>query len=60
MGVEDREIGRGGGKEAGPFSLLVLFLPSHPDYLDLRIDGIKKKRSKQTTKHLISISRVNH
>lgn len=45
MGVEDREIGRGGGKEAGPFSLLVLFLPSHPDYLDLRIDGIKKKEA---------------
>lgn len=59
MGVEDREIGRGGVKEAGPFSLLVLFLPSHPDYLDLRIDGIKKKtqtNNKTPHQHLKSKS----
>lgn len=47
MGVEDREIGRGGGRKAGPFSLLILFLPSRLGHLDLRIDDIKKKEEEE-------------
>lgn len=50
MGVEDREIGRGGGRKAGPFSLLVLFLPSRLGHLDLRIDDIKKKEEEEANK----------
>lgn len=50
MGVEDREIGRGGGRKAAYFSLLVWLLLSCPGHLDLRIDGIKKKK-REANKH---------
>lgn len=59
MGVEDREIGRGGGRKAGHFSLLVWLLPSCPGHLDLRIDGIKKEKqtsNKTLHQHLKSKS----
>lgn len=46
--------GRGRGREAVHLSMLVLLLPSLPGHLDLRIDGIgKKKKTKKQANNKI-------